>query len=147
MNRALIILFILAWAICWWAASKAYAENSALALQLPNPPMNYQSDRFRAGNLDCSNAIGGGTNLEFGVTGVINNAGGSYDAMNEYFNRPSKDIGIYARVVIPLDKPKTRINCDDLYRLELQQRRLEVMKLQEELRQLQEMKSEMEFEN
>ena len=109
--------------------------------------MNYQSDRFRAGNLDCSNAIGGGTNLEFGVTGVINNAGGSYDAMNEYFNRPSKDIGIYARVVIPLDKPKTRINCDDLYRLELQQRRLEVMKLQQELRQLQEINSEMEFEN
>lgn len=127
--------------------SAAYADSSALSLQLPNPPMNYQSDRFRAGNLDCSNAVGGGTNLEFGVTGVINNAGGSYDAMNQYFNQPSKDIGVYARVVIPLDKPKSRINCDDLYRLELQQRRLEIMKLQEELRQLQEMKSEMEFEN
>ena len=132
-------------AIC--ISSAAYAENSALALQLPNPPMNYQSDRFRAGNLDCSNAVGGGTTLEFGVTGVLSNLGGSYDRMNEYFNDQSKDVGLYARVVIPLDKPKSRINCDDLYRLELQQRRLEVIKLQEELRQLQELRSNMEFEN
>ena len=147
MNRWIIILAILAWAICWWAVSKAHAENSALALQLPNPPMNYQSDRFRAGNLDCSNAVGGGTTLEFGVTGVLSNLGGSYDQMNQYFNDQSKDVGLYARVVIPLDKPKSRINCDDLYRLELQQRRLEVIKLQEELRQLQELRSDMEFEN
>jgi len=132
-------------AIC--ISSAAYAENSALALQLPNPPMNYQSDRFKAGNLDCSNAVGGGTTLEFGVTGVLSNMGGSYDQMNQYFNDQSKDIGLYARVVIPLDKPKSRINCDDLYRLELQQRRLEVIKLQEELRQLQELRSDMEFEN
>lgn len=124
----------------------AHAENGSLALNLPNPPMNYQSDRFRAGNLDCSNAIGGGSTLEFGVTGVINNMGGGYDDLNNYFNQ-TKDVGVYARVVIPLDKPRTRINCDDLYRLELRQRNMEILKLQRELEQLQKMQDGIGFEN
>jgi hypothetical protein len=125
----------------------AQAENGSLALQLPNPPMNYQSDRFRAGNLDCSNAVGGGTNLEFGVTGVINNVGGNYDPMNSYLNEQSKDIGVYARIVIPLDKPRARINCDDLYRLELKNRQLEILKLERELEQLKQLQQDMDFEN
>ena len=125
----------------------AQAENGSLALQLPNPPMNYQSDRFRAGNLDCSNAVGGGTNLEFGVTGVINNVGGNYDRMNSYLNEQSKDIGVYARIVIPLDKPRARINCDDLYRLELKNRQLEILKLERELEQLKQLQQDMDFEN
>lgn len=128
-------------------ATAAQAENGSLALQLPTPPMNYQSDRFRAGNLDCSNSVGGGTNLELGVTGVINNVGGNYDRMNQYFNEQSKDIGVYARIVIPLDKPRSRINCDDLYRLELKQRALEVQKLQRELEQLKALQQDLEFEN
>ena len=125
----------------------AQAENGSLALQLPNPPMNYQSDRYRAGSLDCSNAVGGGTNLEFGVTGVINNVGGNYDRVNEYFNQQSKDIGVYARIVIPLDKPRARINCDDLYRLELKNRQLEILKLERELEQLKQLQQNMDFEN
>ena len=52
-------------------ASSAVADNSALSLSLPNPPMNYQSDSFSTGNMRCSNAVGGGINLEYGVTGVL----------------------------------------------------------------------------
>ena len=48
----------------------ALADSSSLNLALPNAPGNYQSDKFRAGDLDCSNAIGSATNLEFGVTGI-----------------------------------------------------------------------------
>lgn len=125
-------------------ATSVQAESNSLNLQLPNPPMNYQSDRFRAGNLDCSNAVGGGTNLEFGVTGVMNDFD---DQMLQ-----GKDIGIYARIVIPLDKPKSRVNCDDLYQLELTHRRLEIQMLRaelEQLRQLQEVGNigAMDFEN
>ncbi len=47
------------------------SESSSLNLALPSVPQNYQSDKFRAGELDCSNAIGSATNLEFGVTGLI----------------------------------------------------------------------------
>ena len=120
----------LALALCV-VASSAVAESNNLALTLPNPPMNYQSDRFRAGNLDCSNAVGGGVNLEFGVTGVVNNVGGTFSTSGNLSQ--GKDVGVYARVVIPLDKPKSRINCDDLYQVELAQRRLEIQQLRNEL--------------
>jgi hypothetical protein len=105
----------------------AIAENSSLSLALPSPPMNYQSDSFSTGNMRCSNAVGGGVNLEYGVTGVLS----SLNTENK-----GRDIGIYARIVIPLDKPKARINCDDLYQIELAQRRLEIQKLRDEIEAL-----------
>ena len=64
-------VFCIAVSVWFISAIQARSDSSSLAVQLPNPPMNYQSDRFRAGELDCSNAIGGSTNLEFGVTGII----------------------------------------------------------------------------
>ena len=119
--------------------SASIAESSSLALTLPNPPMNYQSDRFRSGNLDCSNAVGGGINLEYGVTGVLS----GLDTINQ-----GKDLGVYARIVIPLDRPRSRINCDDLYRIELTQRKLEIQMLQEELKAMRDLQAtSMEFEN
>ena len=130
----------LMFALCLLASS-AVADNSSLSLALPNPPMNYQSDSFSTGSTRCSNAVGGGVNLEYGVTGVLS----GLDT-----NSRGKDIGVYARIVIPLDKPKSRINCDDLYQIELAQRRLEIQKLRDEieaLRNLQDAGGEMEFEN
>ena len=130
----------LAFALCVMASS-AVADSSSLALSLTNPPMNYQSDSFSTGSLRCSNAVGGGVNLEYGVTGVLS-------GLNT--NSRGKDIGVYARIVIPLDKPKARINCNDLYQIELTQRRLEVQKLRDELEALKNLQSaggEMEFEN
>jgi|TARA_R110002073_G_scaffold93126_2_gene217751 hypothetical protein len=103
--------------------------------------MNYQSDSFRSGNLDCSNAVGGGVNLEFGTTGVLSGLNTS---------DRGKDVGVYARIVIPLDKPRSRINCDDLYQIELAQRRLEIQKLRNELealKNLQNANGGMDFEN
>lgn len=136
----------LAFALCVMSSS-VFAQSNNLSLSLPSPPMNYQSDRFRAGNLDCSNAVGGGTNLEFGVTGVLNNVGNSIDIYGNSLQ--SKDLGVYARLVIPLDKPKARINCDDLYQVELAQRRLEIQMLRDELEQLKNLQfsSETGFEN
>ena len=139
-------VFCIAVSVWFISAIQARSDSSSLAVQLPNPPMNYQSDRCRAGNLDCSNAIGGGTTLEWGVTGVVNNNDGNVGQ--------GKDIGLYARIVIPLDKPRSRINCDDLYQLELTQRRLEVQMLRAELQALQRLQEGgeagdggMEFEN
>ena len=128
-------------AILCLLSSSVVADNSSLSLALPSPPMNYQSDSFSTGNMRCSNAVGGGVNLEYGVTGVL--SGLNTDSRG-------KDIGVYARIVIPLDKPKARINCDDLYQIELTQRRLEIQKLRDELealKNLQNSSGEMEFEN
>ena len=122
-------------------SSSAAADSNSLALALPNPPMNYQSDSFSTGSTRCSNAVGGGVNLEYGVTGVLS----GLDT-----NSRGRNIGVYARIVIPLDKPKSRINCDDLYQLELTQRRLEIQKLRDEIEQLKNLQisdGEMEFEN
>ena len=127
-------------ALCF-VASSAIADSSSLSLALPRPPMNYQSDSFRSGNLDCSNAVGGGVNLEFGTTGVLSGLNTS---------DRGKDVGVYARIVIPLDKPRSRINCDDLYQIELAQRRLEIQKLRNELealKNLQNANGGMDFEN
>ena len=124
----------------------ATAENSSLNLQLPNSNTTYGQDSFRAGDLDCKNAIGGATNVEFGMTGIVDNATGPFSSEDPL--RPeSKDIGVYARIIIPLDGPDERINCNTLYQLELRKKRIEILKLQEELETLKRLNQENNFQN
>jgi hypothetical protein len=113
----------------------AKAESSSLNLALPSAPQAYGQDSIRAGDLDCKNAIGGATNLEFGVTGIVDNYEGPFGSSDPGYPQ-QKDVGIYARIIIPLDGPKERINCNSLYQLELRKKRLEVLKLQQELEAL-----------
>ena len=113
-------------------ATSAIADSSSLNLQLPGATGSYGQDSIRAGDLDCKNSIGGSTNLEFGVTGIIDNYQSPFGGGSNY-GETSRDIGVYARIVIPLDGPKERINCNSLYELELRKKRLEVLRLQEEL--------------
>ncbi len=136
----------LIWTLPFFCMS-ALAQNNSLNLQLPSGPTSYQSDKFRAGDLDCSNAIGGGTNLEFGVTGIINNADDPFEGYNP-LSQQRKDIGVYARIVIPLDGPEERINCNALYKLELEKKELEVLKLRREVENLRRIAmNDEEFEN
>lgn len=134
------LLYGIAALLIW--TSGAWADSSSLNLALPAAPGSYQSDKFRAGDLDCSNAIGSATTLEFGVTGII--ANGGYDAMNNYFNDTrTGDIGVYSRIVIPLGKRvKNRIDCNRLYELELRKKQLEVQRLEAELNQLRKLQFE-----
>lgn len=137
MLRLFFVMFAL-------ISTQAFAESSSLNLALPGSPNNYQYDKFRAGDLDCQNAIGSATQLEVGVTGIIDK--GYYDSVNEYVNTGSNigDVGLYARITIPLGKRvRQRINCNELYELELQKKRLEVMRLERELEQLR----NLQFEN
>jgi hypothetical protein len=126
--------------------SYAMAENSSLNLQLPSSSATYGQDSFRAGELDCKNAIGGATNVEFGMTGIVDNATGPFSD-SDPTQPTSKDIGVYARIIIPLDGPKERINCNTLYQLELRKKRIEILKLQEELEALKKLNQENSFEN
>lgn len=133
MKRLAVILALV--------SGSAQADSTSLALQLPTASMSYQSDSFRAGELDCSMAIGGSTNLELGVLGGVNNVGGTG------LLPQTKDIGLFARIVIPLNAPKSRIDCNQLYLLELQQRRLEIQQLQSELEAMKALQEEqMSFE-
>ena len=141
------IFIILGWyLLIIFGSAKAIADSSSLNLQIPNAPGSYQSDKFRAGDLDCSNAIGGATNIEFGVVSVLDNITSPFES-EDPMNPTSKDLGIYARIVIPLDAPKERINCNTLYQLELRKKRLEVQRLQQELNNLRKFGLGQQFEN
>jgi len=121
-------------------SAKSFAENSSLNLQIPNSNTTYGTDSIRTSDgLDCKNAIGGATNLEFGVTGIVDNYSSPFDSSNV---ESTKDVGVYARIIIPLDAPPERINCNSLYQLELRKKRLEVLKLQEEIEALKKLKFE-----
>jgi hypothetical protein len=127
------------------------AQSSSLNLAIPNSQQNYQSDRIRAGDLECSHAIGSATNIEFGVVGIINDSD-PFDNYNStmvinpnmnYSNELIKDVGVYARITIPIGAPKERLNCNILYQLELEKKRLEVIKLKQEIDRLR----NLQFEN
>ena len=114
-------------------ATFADSTSNSLSLSLPNCGTNYQSDSFRSGDLDCTNAIGSATNIEFGLTSIIQ--GGTAEN-----SRKTGDIGIYSKITIPLGKrAKSRIDCNRLYELELQKKQLEVMKLKQEINKLREL--------
>jgi len=137
------LIYGLAFLICtliWVSAS--FADSTSLSLAMPGSPDSYQSDRFRAGDLECSNAIGSATRMEMGVTGVINR--GRYDQLNQYFNDiRTGDVGVYAKIIIPLGKvAKNRIDCNRLFEVELNRRTLEIQKLQEEINALRNMQFE-----
>jgi hypothetical protein len=103
-------------------------------LSLPGASQSYGQDSIRAGDLDCKNSIGGATTFEFGMTGIVDNYSSPFGSSDQ--GNSEKDVGVFARIVIPLDKPRERINCNSLYQLELRKKRLEVLKLQEELEAL-----------
>lgn len=119
-------------------STEAYGESIGLAI--PSAPGNYQSDSFKAGSLDCSNSIGSATNLEVGVTGLID--GGGSDGVN-VLPRQDPDVGVYARIIVPLGKTaKSRIDCNRLYELELRKKQLEVIKLEREIQALRKLEFE-----
>ena len=138
MKRLLILLLL---------ATQTVAYSNSMSFSLPSISSVSGSDSIRAGDLDCKNAIGGSTNFEIGMTGVINNAVVPIIGKKDNLNPETKDIGLYARIIIPLDGPKERINCNTLYQLELQRRRLEVERLKQEIEYLKMIQNEGAFNN
>lgn len=138
MKRLLILLLL---------ATQTVADSNSMSFSLPSISSVSGSDSIRAGDLDCKNAIGGSTNFEVGMTGVINNAVVPIIGKKDNLNPETKDIGLYARIIIPLDGPKERINCNTLYQLELQRRRLEVERLKQEIEYLKMIQNEGAFNN
>jgi len=142
MRWIFIILFLLIPKI-------ASADSNSLNLAIPQSQQSYQSDRIRADQVECSMAIGSATNVEFGVVGIItqndpfNNFGSDMIIDPNYdSNKLVKDVGVYAKITIPIGAPKERLNCNTLYLLELEKKRLEVQKLKAEIQSLKELKFE-----
>lgn len=129
-------------------SASAWGQSSSLNLSLPSSPGSYASDRIRTSdNVECSMAIGGSTNVEFGVVGVINQNGPFYNNQGLYPegynpNDVVKDVGVYAKITIPLNAPKQRLDCNKLYQLELERTRMEIQRLKQEVANLRELKFE-----
>jgi hypothetical protein len=124
------------------------AQTSSLNLAVPTSPQSFQTDRFRAGDMDCSAAIGSATNVEFGVVGIVNEGNQFANTLlastpADLYNNQVKDIGVYGKITIPIGAPKERLNCNILYKLELERRRLEIEKLRAEIASLR----NLQFEN
>ncbi len=117
----------------------AFANPNSLNLSLPGSMGSFQSDSFRADGLDCSMAIGSSTNLEFGVVGVINS---NNTGISTSPNTPNRDIGVYGRITIPIGAPRERLDCNELYQLELRKKRIEVQRLERELQNLKNLRFE-----
>jgi len=112
--------------------------NNGLNLQLPSPYNSYSFDEIRTDQgSSCKNAVNG-VNLELGMTGIVNNVGTPFQSNPDQ----TKDVGLYARINIPLDTQVERVNCNSLYQLELRKKRLEIIKLETELQRLKELKFE-----
>ena len=132
MKRFLILMFV---------CGNVFADSSSLNLNLPNMSGSYATDRIRSGQLECAQAIGGSINLEFGVVGIINQNGPFVSNAGVYpegWDNEGlvKDVGVYGKINIPLNAPKKRLDCNRLYELELEARRIEVMKLKQEIANL-----------
>lgn len=120
-------------------SSLALAQSGSLNLSLPGTYSSYQSDSFRANGLDCSMAIGSSTNVEFGVVGVINRDAAVVSTVQA---DPGKNVGVYGRITIPIGAPRDRLDCNELYELELRKKRIEIQKLERELENLKNLKFE-----
>jgi hypothetical protein len=111
-KNSLIIIISIALSI------KAFADSSSLNLSLPSSPQSFQTDRIRAGDLECSAAIGSSTNVEFGVVGLLNQGDPTYNlAMGDpympyNYDNFMRDIGVYGKITIPLGAQKERLNCN-----------------------------------
>ena len=123
------------------------AESTSMSLSLPGSSSSNGTDSVSMDQMKCANSISGGTLFEVGMTGVINNAIAPLIGKQDPNNPQSKDIGLYARIIIPLDGPAERVNCNSLYQLMLQKQRLEMTKLRQEINLLKEMQTNTSFEN
>lgn len=136
------VITILMMLLSFGVARAQSNSTSSMNLAIPSVSPNFQSDRVRAGDIECDAAIGSATNVEFGVVGIINDKT-PYDTLtnsmlvNQNNSREFiKDVGVYARIVIPIGAPKQRLNCNILYELELEKKRLEIFKLRQEIDKL-----------
>lgn len=127
--------------------TQSMADSTSMSLSLPGSSSSNGTDSVSMDQMKCANSISGGTLFEVGMTGVINNAIAPLIGKQDPNNPQSKDVGLYARIIIPLDGPAERINCNSLYQLMLQKQRLEMTKLRQEINLLKEMQTNTSFEN
>lgn len=116
---------------------------------MPSSPINSRGgDEVRARDgTSCHQGNYVGPTLDVGVTGThnTNSANSGQPTINNYnyndnsggsggmssMNSNGGDIGVYARIVIPLGDDPNRVDCTKLYSLEIERLELELKRLKE----------------
>lgn len=97
-----------------------------------NLPSGYDQVRTFNGTT-CQSSISPDSYLETGMYGNQTDNDNWHNNYNGYYNKTRDELGVYARVVIPITGPKVRLNCQRLYDLEVKRLELELKKLEQEL--------------
>jgi|LakMenEpi03Aug12_release.lakeMendotaPanAssembly.Ray.scaffolds.fasta_scaffold43543_7 hypothetical protein len=105
---------------------------------IPMTPQNSiggDSVRGRDGTT-CNQGTHIGPTLDFGIAGIKNtNASNSSDpqVINNYYsnqessnNIAGNELGVYARIIIPIGEEPARIDCTQLYALEIERLKMEL---------------------
>lgn len=129
-------------ALLFFCSIASANTTGSLNLSLPGVPGSFQSDSFRSNGLDCSMAIGSSTNVEFGVIGLVNPDSQQITSATTTLTEPRKNVGVYGRIIIPIGAPKDRLDCNQLYQLELRKKRMEIQKLEGEINNLRNLRFE-----
>lgn len=129
-------------ALLFFCSIASANTTGSLNLSLPGIPGSFQSDSFRSNGLDCSMAIGSSTNIEFGVIGLVNPDSQQITSATTNPMDSRKNVGVYGRIIIPIGAPKERLDCNQLYQLELRKKRMEIQKLEGEINNLRNLRFE-----
>jgi hypothetical protein len=102
---------------------------------LPTGPSSSGQDEFHAADgTSCRTTMDGTKRLEVGSYGSggdnlnSSNYPYNYNYVTGYGSRqpPQKNGGVYARFTMSLDASRSRMDCNKLYELEIERRRLEI---------------------
>ena len=103
---------------------------------IPSSPTNSSGgDDVRARDgTSCHQGTHVGSTMDFGVSGgqsttQNNNNMQSNNTGNYQNNNNGGDIGLYARVIVPLGDGPPRVDCTSLYNLEIERLTMEIEKL------------------
>lgn len=120
--RALLIAFF----FCLSAGS-AFAQSGS-GFYLPVAPTSYGQDEFRAADgTTCRSSMDGTKRVEVGAFGSGGKADDSAYSLPGYaYGNQGRNAGVYGRFSMSLDASPDRMNCNTLYRLELERRQLEL---------------------
>lgn len=129
-------------ALLFFCSIASANTTGSLNLSLPGIPGSFQSDSFRSNGVDCSMAIGSSTNIEFGVIGLVNPDSQQITSATTNPMDSRKNVGVYGRIIIPIGAPKERLDCNQLYQLELRKKRMEIQKLEGEINNLRNLRFE-----
>ena len=124
-----------------WISSLVLVLASAPAMAqqgfyLPAPVTSPGQDEFRASDgTTCRTTMDGTRRLEVGTFASGNQTAGSSNFVPGYGSTPGQaNVGVYGRFTVSLDASRERMDCSQLYKLELEKKQIELDLMKQSLR-------------